>query len=556
MATLLIALALAGALSACTLTRREDPPPVRVTATLRPAPTATDTLPVPPTDTPVPTVTATGAPTDPPLPTATAPPVTPSITPPPTFTPLPTPTTPPPPTRTSSRPPTVLPLDDGSGQALAGTGLAPGAAASAPGLEALPATLYYLSDVGAVAQVWRVRAGLPYADQVTLAPQGVTAFDVAPSSALAYVQPGGQLVIDGVPFLPPAAPDGTLPRVTALAWSPDGGQLAYTLYTPGADAAAGGEHAVDGLWLRGRDGSSARLAANVYTVDDTRRILAGPLRWRPDGGALLAGVNTVDSFALARIDAASGALTPVWDADILPPDAYTEATWTPDGAAAILSGADRVLRVTLDPLAVETLVGPDAGLVTAGARLLPDGSLVFVGSPVNPAPGGPPTGPRRLYRIPRDRQAPEYITEPLTAQGAVEFLWDAASGASLIAVYEQATLPLLGTGWLREADGTLHELGPVTGLVGAPHWGPLFRPQDRAQVSTALGDALNLRDGPNGSLLARLENGTRLTITGESLAADGYRWWPVMTADEQSGWVVEAVPEAGGGWRRTLLPVE
>ena len=59
-------------------------------------------------------------------------------------------------------------------------------------------------------------------------------------------------------------------------------------------------------------------------------------------------------------------------------------------------------------------------------------------------------------------------------------------------------------------------------------------------VANTDGAGVNLRDSPStsGELIATLEEGTELTITGESVTADGYTWWPVE-GDGLEGYVVE-----------------
>ncbi|MEW6579690.1 MAG: hypothetical protein AB1435_10905, partial [Chloroflexota bacterium] len=253
---LAVALALLVALTACTLT--QDKPPLIVTATLSASldtPVLTETPVPPPTDTPALLPSAT------PVPTATD-------TQPAAFTNTPTPGAPvpsatPAPTRTRPGPTALPPLDDGSGNVVPGTGGAVAQLSPVAGLDALPATLYYLSADGGNAQVWRLRIGLAYPEQLTFSPNGVAAFDVAPDGTLAYLTPGGGLIVGGIPLPPPPGADGSQAQVTAIAWAPSGAWLAYTVVTPGAAEASGGAHAVEGLWLRSSDGNTVRLQPSV-----------------------------------------------------------------------------------------------------------------------------------------------------------------------------------------------------------------------------------------------------------------------------------------------------
>ncbi|MBN2303062.1 MAG: SH3 domain-containing protein, partial [Anaerolineae bacterium] len=540
-----------------------EPPPVVATATL-PEPFVQALY--------TPTVIAVGAatstlPPTAPLPTATLPPTS-TMTPPPTVTAAPPPTATglAPSTRVAALPESGNPLDDGSGNPLTGTGgnesqgeslAAPAAAA----LARLPATLYYLSDADGVAQVWRARYGLGYPEQLTFDTPGIAAFGVAPDGTLAIITPGGQLVIGGIPFLPPTvqntAGEDVLPQVTALAWSPAGDWLAYTLATPGAaDFPQEGDHRVDGLWMRNRDGETFRLAANRYTGDARRRAITGPLSWRPDGTEILAGIELADGFVYYRVDITTSRLIAVWNDFTLPPSAFLQAHWTRDGSAIIASGGQQIARVNPDDLSViEALVDLDAGLEMAEAWLFPDGTLVFVGSPINPSPSGPPTGPRRLYRIPPGQRAPLAVTESLTDQGLVGTLWDEAGQRALLVIYDPAESPL-GAAYWRDSDGSLLNLTPLSGWVGSPVWGPLFQVGDRARIHTTEGDTLNLRVTPGGDVVTRLVDGQRVTIMGGPLVVDGFRWWRVQTPDQIDGWVVESVINIQGQRLVTLLPVE
>lgn len=60
-------------------------------------------------------------------------------------------------------------------------------------------------------------------------------------------------------------------------------------------------------------------------------------------------------------------------------------------------------------------------------------------------------------------------------------------------------------------------------------------------VNTTRGDRLNLRSGASTSsqIIARLDNGTQLTIVGGPQDGSGYVWWQVRFGS-QTGWVVES----------------
>ncbi len=274
------------------------------TATHTPTGTPTSTPPHTPTGTLTGTLTSipTHTPTDTPshtphtLPIATALPgstplssstptlpAPPTITPPPTFTPLPTIPPTPVPTRTIPGPPPLMPLGDGSGTLIPDTG---NTAATSPiaDINALPHTLYYLSDVGDQTQVFRLRIGLNHPDQLTYSPTGVVAFSVAPDGTMAYVDLTGNMTIGGVPVSLPANAAGSLPQITALAWSPDGAWLAYVQHTANAPADT------DGLYIRNREGMALHVAQGTDIGADAAYVLTGPLLWHSNSADLLVRV--------------------------------------------------------------------------------------------------------------------------------------------------------------------------------------------------------------------------------------------------------------------------
>jgi hypothetical protein len=523
-------------LPATTLGILDEPPPTAITP-----PTLSAALPALPSATPP--VIMTPVPTGTPSPTGP-----PTFAPPPTFTALP-PT--PVPTRTLPGPTAPPPLDDGSG------GLIPGTGNAAPvmpvaGVRELPETLYYLSDAGDLLQVWRLRVGISHPDQMTFSPTGVAAFDVAPDGTLAYVATDGGMVVGGIPVVPPVGPEGTPPTVTSLAWSPGGDWLAYTLYTPISADTPRGSPAVDGLWLRNSQGSTVQLLANSYAADPAGRVFTGPIDWRPDGTELLVRYTTGQNMVYGRVDITANTLTPVWSATLTRADSMPFARWNLNGNAIIASGAGDLLRIDPGAPTPQTLLGADAGLWPEEAQQLIDGTVFFVGSPVS-------GGARQLYVLPYvlppGQSTPTPATEALTPGGKIDFLWDLAVPQMLIVAYETADARL-GTGYLRDQSGAFHDLTPLTGPVGAPRWGPAFRPGDMARVQTTRGDTLNLRDTPGGTVLLQLVSGSQVMITGGPRAQGGYRWWRVQVPDGTSGWAAESVLDEQGARLRTLVPVE
>ncbi|NDJ77044.1 MAG: SH3 domain-containing protein, partial [Chloroflexi bacterium] len=365
----------------------------------------------------------------------------------------------------------------------------------------------------------------------------------------------------GVQVVVQATTDGSLPQATAVAWSPGGDWLAYTLRTPGAETGPGDSHPVDGLWLRGRDGQTNRLAASVYPGDGTSagRIFTGPVDWHPDGTELLAGHGidaTRSEIAYSRVNIVSWQATPIWNTTTLLPSAYQFAQWSVNGNSIITSGAGQVLRIEPDTLGVlQTFVAPDAGWWPERAQQFGNGAVTFLNSPANADRTGPTDGPRQLYLQRADQIAPQPVSDSLTTFGRVDFVWDNIGTQTLLVVYEPPDAPV-GVPYLRNAQNTLFDLTPLLGTVGAPRWGPLFRPGDTARITTVQGDPLNLRATPNGDRITGLANGTQVTIIGGPRQAGGYRWWQIRTANGVAGWSVESVEGADGLRLRTLLPVE
>jgi hypothetical protein len=58
-------------------------------------------------------------------------------------------------------------------------------------------------------------------------------------------------------------------------------------------------------------------------------------------------------------------------------------------------------------------------------------------------------------------------------------------------------------------------------------------------VANTDGTGVNMRDSAStsGNVVAMLPEGTELTVTGDSVKAEQYTWWPVKTADGQTGYV-------------------
>jgi len=543
--TLLI-LALA-ALTGCTLT--QDRTPRIVTATpiaLLPVPTSAPTEERTPTPTDPPTEAPTVAPSV--APTETPAPVEPSATAPvETLAPSATPTEvrlPPTlaPTRTPSSPPTVPPLDDGSGRAIAGTGRDVFALTGFDPQDALPETLYYLGGDAGAPQVWRLQWGLTAPEQLSFNPWGVAAYSVAPDGTLAYIATNGEMTIGGLPIAPPSAPDGTRLLPEALAWSPLGGWLAFTLRTPGAEPGFEGDFSQDGLWVRSTDGRTLHLATSDYSSGN-HRIYTGPLSWRPDGTEVLAGVITPDGFAAARVNISSGEVIPLWNDD-LPPGTYTDARWSSDGASILAAAQNRVIRIQPETLGVQTLLDEDAQLRPGRVQQLSNGTLSFAAQQAD-------AGAWSLYVTAPGQEAPLPLTAPLVDGGTIEFLWGDVEPEAVIVAYDTPDSPY-GAPYLLDADGALRELTPILGEIAAPSWGPLAVRTDLAMIAAGEGQAVNFHGVPGGPVMSALNDGTLVTVLSGPRTLGGQRWWEVRVADGTTGWVMERHEDSG---ERALIPL-
>lgn len=164
----------------------------------------------------------------------------------------------------------------------------------------LPHSLYFLSERGGSAQVWRLeRDGMTTA-QLTDEPSGVDDFDVSPSDGtLAYVS-GNQMFVmesDGQPtlLLDNHAASVDLPDyyynqlIKAPRFSSDGSILAYAL---------------DGIFFYHLDnGKTEHILPNELDTRDDGSVLAKelyiPLEWSPDGAQLLIDIAHGEGSLLA-----------------------------------------------------------------------------------------------------------------------------------------------------------------------------------------------------------------------------------------------------------------
>lgn len=194
----------------------------------------------------------------------------------------------------------------------------------------LPYPLYFLSDVGGRAQIWRLERDSITLTQITTEAAPVEFFTVSPiSGELAYVVqnqvytvlPDGSaraLIVDGGP---PAETDQyfIFEKVGGLAWSPDGRTLAFgrgglNVY----DIVAGTSQQV--LANESRDvGGGMQVVERVYS----------PETWSPDGSRLLVNIGYYEGGTLGVWTAASGGFTQLQSRY----NACCFSAWSPDSAS-------------------------------------------------------------------------------------------------------------------------------------------------------------------------------------------------------------------------------
>ncbi len=86
---------------------------------------------------------------------------------------------------------------------------------------------------------------------------------------------------------------------------------------------------------------------------------------------------------------------------------------------------------------------------------------------------------------------------------------------------------------------------------------PALQINGQAVVTLAQGDILNVRASPSrtAAVVRILKPGAIVTILAGPQVADGYRWWQVRVAEDNSvGWVVDQAPDSSGTMSNTLAP--
>lgn len=261
-----------------------------------------------------------------------------------------------------------------------------------PPLVQLPTPLYFLSPARsdpASRNVWLLVPGATAALPLLPDEYWVTAFDVsAAAGQVAFGTQWGQLYTLALGEEPVLRVDASLyspepVTVEDVAWSPDGGRLAFTL-----SSLNGVPEHQDGLfWIDLASGDVTKLVENYHLLPgqtDVRQVrsAARPF-WSPDGDALAFSMQHWEWSEIVWIEPVGGELVNEF---ITPPgdDIWVTGVWTEDGAALILSNIDRGFESDLalasrDGSGIAPLVlGEELAMRFTSPAELPDG-IAFLG---------------------------------------------------------------------------------------------------------------------------------------------------------------------------------
>lgn len=314
-----------------------------------------------------------------------------------------------------------------------------------------------------------------------------------------------------------------------LDFSPDDKRLAVSFY--------GGERGSEiwGVWVN--NGLQPFTRANAYRVN---RILTLEYRsyplgqaFNPDGTLLATG--SADGY-LRVWDVTNGELTYEKQFVEVGNGGVVGIDYSADGR--LLSLAHQRTIEILDATTYEprtVIVDGDPEWDANNLALSPDGQLVaatYTGGAV------------RIFDAESGEQVNAFFDHPWIAWGPA---------------FKPDSLILATLGW---SDGIrLWGRGSVLELLPTPTPMPQPTPTatpipvlavgGKAVVTTTDGDALNMREGAGRSfeIVAKLLDGTPVTLLEGPQEADGFTWWKVQTPDGIEGWVVEAAED-----EQTLTP--
>jgi hypothetical protein len=151
-----------------------------------------------------------------------------------------------------------------------------------------------------------------------------------------------------------------------------------------------------------------------------------------------------------------------------------------------------------------------------------------------------------------------------SAPGATpQIMWAGGTGfteQTVLPGWAQLAAPVSGTGnalggLALDAGGGPVIVAPGELPTSAPASGGILAIGGQATINTTEGDTLNVRGGPGTSfqIVARLPDGTRVTLLEGPRAGDGYTWWRIRGPNGVEGWVVESVDDRGTRLQ-TLIP--
>lgn len=279
--------------------------------------------------------------------------------------------------------------------------------------------------------------------------EGALAYDVGPQGQSAAYYGDGEFYVNGAPLRSSPASEyglGADKAVTDIAWSPNGGAVAFVI--SGQDPS----NQDRGVWVH-YPGANSQQILRLYERE------AVDLRWAPDNALLLARLQTTTEegyvyYSYAVLDL---------DFNTAPREVgYPQATWALDGRSIIFSGAN------IQDLLYWRWNGDDwqeirVPITTAGAPNFfkycaiesTTGQLLLLGASAE-------TGPFQLYRVSLAGGSATPIAANDPPTGFVSSCeWDANRSTLLVVLNNNGTR----TAYLFWANSGVNPIGTVTGPI-------------------------------------------------------------------------------------------